>query len=57
MQEFPDAPAILHAAAILGEDAGFDLLAQLAGVDELDALQAIDTMVRLHVLNNSHHRR
>lgn len=53
MQEFPDAPAILHAAAILGEDAGFDLLAQLAGVDELDALQAIDTMVRLHVLNNS----
>src|SRR3954471_9144382 len=54
MHEFPDAPAILHAAAILGEDAGFDLLAQLAGVDELDALQAIDTMVRLHVLNNSH---
>ncbi|WP_329051725.1 LuxR C-terminal-related transcriptional regulator [Amycolatopsis sp. NBC_01488] len=53
MQEFPDAPAILQAAAILGEDAGFDLLAQLAGVDELDALQAIDTMVRLHVLNNS----
>ncbi|VVJ24728.1 Uncharacterised protein [Amycolatopsis camponoti] len=53
MAEFPDAPAILHAAAILGEDAGFDLLAQLAGVDELDALQAIDTMVRLHVLNNS----
>lgn len=53
MHEFPDAPAILHAAAILGEDAGFDLLAQLAGVDELDALQAIDTMVRLHVLNNS----
>jgi len=53
MQEFPHAPAILHAAAILGEDAGFDLLARLAGVDELDALQAIDTMVRLHVLNNS----
>ncbi|GLY41798.1 LuxR family transcriptional regulator [Amycolatopsis sp. NBRC 101858] len=53
MQEFPDAPAILHAAAILGEDAGFDLLAQLAGVDELDALQAIDTMVRLHLLHNS----
>jgi DNA-binding NarL/FixJ family response regulator len=53
MQEFPHAPAILNAAAILGEDAGFDLLAQLAGVDELDALQAIDTMVRLHVLNNS----
>jgi len=53
LQEFPHAPAILHAAAILGEDAGFDLLAQLAGVDELDALQAIDTMVRLHVLNNS----
>ncbi|MBE8523772.1 AAA family ATPase [Amycolatopsis sp. H6(2020)] len=53
MQEFPHAPAILHAAAILGEDAGFDLLARLAGVDELDALQAVDTMVRLHVLNNS----
>ncbi|HEY3471983.1 MAG TPA: AAA family ATPase, partial [Amycolatopsis sp.] len=53
MQEFPHAPSILQAAAILGEDAGFDLLAQLAGVDELDALQAIDTMVRLHVLNNS----
>jgi DNA-binding NarL/FixJ family response regulator len=53
MQEFPDAPAILHAAAILGEDAGFDLLAQLAGVDEFDALQAIDTMVRLHLLHNS----
>ncbi|WP_410675127.1 AAA family ATPase [Amycolatopsis sp. cmx-4-68] len=53
MQEFPHAPEILHAAAILGEDAGFDLLAQLAGVDELDALQAIDTMVRLHVLHNS----
>ncbi|MFJ9783383.1 AAA family ATPase [Amycolatopsis sp. NPDC101161] len=53
MEEFPHAPEILHAAAILGEDAGFDLLAQLAGVDEFDALQAIDTMVRLHVLNNS----
>jgi DNA-binding NarL/FixJ family response regulator len=53
MQEFPHAPAIMHAAAILGEDAGFDLLARLAGVDELDALQAIDTMVRLRVLNNS----
>ncbi|WP_086853261.1 LuxR family transcriptional regulator [Amycolatopsis kentuckyensis] len=53
IQEFPHAPAILHAAAILGEDAGFDLLARLAGVDELDALQAVDTMVRLHVLNNS----
>ncbi|MCR6486594.1 LuxR C-terminal-related transcriptional regulator [Amycolatopsis sp. OK19-0408] len=53
MQEFPHAPSILHAAAILGEDAGFDLLAQLAGVDELDALQAIDTMVRLHLLHNS----
>ncbi len=53
MQEFPHAPAILHAAAILGEDAGFDLLAKLAGVDELDALQAVDTMVRLHVLHNS----
>ncbi|WP_072481618.1 helix-turn-helix transcriptional regulator [Amycolatopsis australiensis] len=53
MQEFPHAPAILHAAAILGEDADFDLLARLAGVDELDALQAIDTMVRLHVLSNS----
>ncbi|MEU8636765.1 AAA family ATPase [Amycolatopsis sp. NPDC048633] len=53
MQEFPHAPAILHAAAILGEDAGFDLLALLAGVDELDALQAIDTMVRLHLLHNS----
>ncbi len=53
MQEFPHAAEILHAAAILGEDAGFDLLAQLAGVDELDALQAIDTMVRLHVLTNS----
>ncbi|WP_410590662.1 AAA family ATPase [Amycolatopsis sp. lyj-23] len=53
VQEFPHAPAILHAAAILGEDAGFDLLARLAGVDELDALQAIDTLVRLHVLNNS----
>ncbi|MDX3190678.1 AAA family ATPase [Streptomyces sp. MN03-5084-2B] len=53
IQEFPHAPAILHAAAILGEDAGFDLLARLAGVDELDALQAIDTLVRLHVLNNS----
>ncbi|WIY03302.1 LuxR C-terminal-related transcriptional regulator [Amycolatopsis mongoliensis] len=53
MHEFPHAPAILHAAAILGEDAGFDLLAQLAGVDELDALQAIDTMVRLHLLHNS----
>lgn len=53
LQEFPHTPAILHAAAILGEDAGFDLLARLAGVDELDALQAIDTMVRLHVLNNS----
>ncbi|GAB3166697.1 LuxR family transcriptional regulator [Amycolatopsis stemonae] len=53
MQEFPHAPAILHAAAILGEDAEFDLLAQLAGVDELDALQAIDTMVRLHLLHNS----
>ncbi|MEU4249250.1 AAA family ATPase [Amycolatopsis sp. NPDC026612] len=55
MQEFPHAPAILHAAAILGEDAGFDLLAKLAGVDELDALQAVDTMVRLHVLHNSSH--
>ncbi|MFF1607030.1 AAA family ATPase [Amycolatopsis sp. NPDC058278] len=53
VQEFPHAPDILHAAAILGEDAGFDLLARLAGVDELDALQAIDTLVRLHVLNNS----
>ncbi|MGW5722288.1 AAA family ATPase [Amycolatopsis sp. NPDC003865] len=53
MAEFPHGPAILHAAAILGEDAGFDLLAQLAGVDEFEALQAIDTMVRLHVLNNS----
>lgn len=53
MHEFPHAPAILHAAAIAGEDASFDLLAQLAGVDELDALQAIDTMVRLHVLDNS----
>jgi DNA-binding NarL/FixJ family response regulator len=53
MHEFPHAPAILHAAAVLGEDAAFDLLAKLAGVDELDALQAIDTMVRLHVLNNS----
>jgi DNA-binding NarL/FixJ family response regulator len=53
VQEFPHAPAILHAAAILGEDAGFDLLARLAGIDELDALQAIDTLVRLHVLNNS----
>ncbi|MEQ0563648.1 AAA family ATPase [Amycolatopsis sp. NEAU-NG30] len=53
MQEFPHAPAILDAAAILGEDADFDLLARLAGVDELGALQAIDTMVRLHVLNNS----
>ncbi|MEV7091239.1 AAA family ATPase [Amycolatopsis sp. NPDC051045] len=53
VQEFPHAPAILHAAAILGEDADFDLLARLAGVDELDALQAIDTMVRLHVLANS----
>jgi DNA-binding NarL/FixJ family response regulator len=53
MKEFPHAPEILHAAAILGEDAGFDLLAQLAGVDELDALQAIDTMVRLHLLHNS----
>ncbi|RSM37228.1 LuxR family transcriptional regulator [Amycolatopsis balhimycina DSM 5908] len=53
MQEFPHAPAILDAAAILGEDAGFDLLARLADVDELEALQAIDTMVRLHVLNNS----
>ncbi|MEV6832628.1 AAA family ATPase [Amycolatopsis sp. NPDC051102] len=53
MHEFPHAPAILHAAAVLGEDATFDLLAKLAGVDELDALQAIDTMVRLHVLNNS----
>lgn len=53
MHEFPHAPAILHAAAIAGEDASFDLLAQLAGVDELDALPAIDTMVRLHVLDNS----
>jgi DNA-binding CsgD family transcriptional regulator len=53
MHEFPHAPAILHAAAILGADAGFDLLAQLAGINELDALQAIDTMVRLHVLDNS----
>lgn len=53
MHEFPHAPSILHAAAILGEDAGFDLLAQLAGVDEFDALQAIDTMVRLHLLHNS----
>jgi DNA-binding NarL/FixJ family response regulator len=53
MHEFPHAPAILHAAAILGEDAGFDLLARLAGIDELEALPAIDTMVRLHVLSNS----
>jgi DNA-binding CsgD family transcriptional regulator len=53
MHEFPHAPAILQAAAILGADAGFDLLAQLAGIDELEALQAIDTMVRLHVLENS----
>jgi DNA-binding CsgD family transcriptional regulator len=54
LHEVPHGPAILHAAAVLGEDAGFDLLARLAGVDELDALQAIDTMVRLHVLANSH---
>ena len=54
MQQFPHTADILHAVAILGEDSGFDLIAQLAGIDEFEALQAIDVMVRLHVLSNSH---
>ncbi|OXM49004.1 AAA family ATPase [Amycolatopsis alba] len=52
--EYTAAPKMLEAVAILGEDASFDLLAQLAGVDESTALEAIDTMVRVHLLTNSH---
>ncbi|WP_181776771.1 helix-turn-helix transcriptional regulator [Amycolatopsis pittospori] len=54
MHEYTAAPKMLEAVAILGEDASFDLLAQLAGVDEITALEAIDTMVRVHLLSNSH---
>lgn len=54
MTEFTSTPKLLEAVAILGEDASFDLLAQLAGVDEVTALEAVDTMVRMHVLNDSH---
>ncbi|WP_410661468.1 AAA family ATPase [Amycolatopsis sp. lyj-112] len=54
MHEYTAAPKMLEAVAILGEDASFDLLAQLAGVDEITALEAIDTMVRVHLLANSH---
>ncbi|WP_410663160.1 AAA family ATPase [Amycolatopsis sp. lyj-84] len=54
MHEYTAAPKMLEAVAILGEDASFDLLAQLAGVDEITALEAIDTMVRVHLLTNSH---
>ncbi|RSN57462.1 LuxR family transcriptional regulator [Amycolatopsis sp. WAC 04182] len=54
MHEYTAAPKMLEAVAILGEDASFDLLAQLAGVDESTALEAIDTMVRVHLLTNSH---
>ncbi|MFK0244242.1 AAA family ATPase [Amycolatopsis azurea] len=54
MHEYTAAPKMLEAVAILGEDASFDLLAQLAGVDESTALAAIDTMVRGHLLTNSH---
>ncbi|RSN36358.1 LuxR family transcriptional regulator [Amycolatopsis sp. WAC 01416] len=54
MHEYTAAPKMLEAVAILGEDASFDLLARLAGVDEITALEAIDTMVRMHLLTNSH---
>ncbi|HKN56668.1 MAG TPA: AAA family ATPase, partial [Amycolatopsis sp.] len=54
MQDVPGASAILNAAAILGEDADFDTLTQLAGVDEFVALEAVDAMARLHLLTNSH---
>lgn len=54
MHEYTAAPKMLEAVAILGEDASFDLLAQLAGVDEITALEAIDRMVRVHLLTNSH---
>ncbi len=54
MHQFTAAPKLLEAVAILGEDASFDLLAQLSGVDELTALEAVDTMVRVHMLTNSH---
>ncbi|WP_410578102.1 AAA family ATPase [Amycolatopsis sp. lyj-108] len=54
MHEYTAAPKMLEAVAILGEDASFDLLARLAGVDEITALEAIDTMVRVHLLTNSH---
>ncbi|MEV7553236.1 AAA family ATPase [Amycolatopsis sp. NPDC089917] len=54
MHEYTAAPKMLEAVAILGEDATFDLLARLAGVDEITALEAIDTMVRARLLTNSH---
>ncbi|ANN20348.1 LuxR family transcriptional regulator [Amycolatopsis orientalis] len=54
MHEYTAAPKMLEAVAILGEDASFDLLAQLAGVDEITALEAIDKMVRVHLLSDSH---
>lgn len=54
MHEYTAAPKMLEAVAILGEDASFDLLARLAGVDESTAMEAIDTMVRVHLLTNSH---
>ncbi|MFE0026745.1 AAA family ATPase [Amycolatopsis sp. NPDC059021] len=54
LQEYPAGREILQAVAVLGQDAAFDILARLAGVDETAALTAIDTMVRLHVLTDSH---
>jgi DNA-binding NarL/FixJ family response regulator len=54
VQEIPAAPELLRAVAILGADADFDLLPRLAGVDPLAALNAVDALVRLRVLTNSH---
>lgn len=53
MHEFPAAHKVLQAVAILGEDASGEMLAQLSGVDEATAFEAMDTMVRVRVLTNS----
>ncbi|MFD8495621.1 BREX system ATP-binding domain-containing protein [Amycolatopsis sp. NPDC059657] len=53
LRVYPAAAQLVRAVAILGEDATFDRIATLAGVDERVALEGVDTLVRLRLLTNT----
>ncbi|MEU5690455.1 LuxR C-terminal-related transcriptional regulator [Actinosynnema sp. NPDC020468] len=50
----PDAPEVVRAAAVLGEDATADLVAALAGVNRPAAVAVVDSLVRQRLFLDTH---